>query len=51
MKYKPNKFAEQRRDRFFKKEVEEEITYEVQHDVNIDEDKKELLDNNKEGEL
>lgn len=50
MKYKPNKFAEQRRDRFFKKEVEEEITYEVQHDVNIDEDKKELLDNNKEGE-
>ncbi|MFW9947865.1 MAG: hypothetical protein ACFFDX_13660 [Candidatus Odinarchaeota archaeon] len=51
MKYKPNKFAEQRRDRYFKKEVEEEITYEVQHDVNIDEDKKDLVDNNKEGEI
>ncbi|MFX0025000.1 MAG: hypothetical protein ACFE8M_01190 [Candidatus Hermodarchaeota archaeon] len=51
MKYKPNKFAEQRRDRYFKKDVEEEITYEVQHDVNIDEDKKELVNNNKEGEI
>ncbi len=51
MKYKPNKFAEQRRDKIFIKDVEEEITYEIQQDVNIDEDKKQLVNNNKEGEL
>jgi hypothetical protein len=45
MKYKPNKFAEQRRDKISIKDVEEEITYEVEHEVNIDEDKKELVNN------
>lgn len=45
-KYKPNKFAEQRRDRIYKKHVDEEIKYELKREVNIDEDKKELLNNN-----
>ncbi len=49
MKYKPNKYAEQRRDKITIKDVEEEITYEREHEINIDENKKELLNNNKEG--
>ena len=49
-KLKQNKYAEQRRDIIYKKHVEEEIKYEVQQEVNIDEDKKELLNNNKEEE-
>ena len=49
IKYKPNKYAEQRRDKITIKDVEEEITYEIEHEINIDEDKKDLLDNNKEG--
>ncbi|MFX0019686.1 MAG: hypothetical protein ACFFAK_12405 [Promethearchaeota archaeon] len=51
MKYKPNKYAEQRRDKITIKDVEEEITYEIKHEVNIDDDKKELVNNNKEEEL
>jgi len=51
MKYKPNKYAEQRRDKITIKDVEEEITYEIEHEVNIDDDKKELVNNNKEEEL
>ena len=46
-KLKPNKYAEQRRDIIYEKHVDEEIKYEVQQDVNIDEDKKKLLQNNK----
>jgi len=46
MKYKPNKYAQQRRDKIIKRKVEEETAYEVDHEVNIDEDKKELVDNN-----
>ncbi|MFX1280186.1 MAG: hypothetical protein ACFFA3_12275 [Promethearchaeota archaeon] len=45
-KLKPNKYAEQRRDLIYKKHVEEEIKYEVKQEVNIDEDKKKLLNNN-----
>jgi len=47
-KLKPNKYAEQRRDVIYRKHVDEEIKYEVQQEVNIDEDKKKLLDNNLE---
>ncbi|UCC19062.1 MAG: hypothetical protein JSV62_13290, partial [Promethearchaeota archaeon] len=47
-KLKPNKFAEQRRDIIYKKYVDEEVKYEVQQEVNIDEDKKDLIKNNKE---
>jgi carbonic anhydrase/acetyltransferase-like protein (isoleucine patch superfamily) len=47
-KLKPNKYAEQRRDIIYKKYVEEEIKYEVKQEVNIEEDKKKLLNNNLE---
>ncbi|MFX0006995.1 MAG: hypothetical protein ACFFA7_16580 [Promethearchaeota archaeon] len=47
-KLKPNKYAEQRRDVIYKVNVDDEIKYEVQQEINIDEDKKELLDNDKE---
>ncbi|MHA2051368.1 MAG: hypothetical protein ACW986_17270, partial [Promethearchaeota archaeon] len=47
-KYQPNKYAEQRRDLIVRREVDEEIKYEVKQDVNIDEDKKDLLNNHKE---
>ena len=46
MKYKQNKYAEERRDRIFKRVVEEETSIEIEHEVNIDEDKKELANNN-----
>lgn len=47
-KYKPNKYIEQRRDVISRKDVENEVTYEIKQEVNIDEDKKDLLKNNKE---
>jgi len=47
-KLKPNKYAEQRRDIIYRKHVDEEIKYEVKQEVNIDEDKKKLLNNNLE---
>lgn len=47
-KYKPNKYAEKRRDRIYKKHVDEEIKYELKQEVNIDEDKKNLVNNNSE---
>ena len=48
-KLKVNKYAEQRRDIIYRKNVDEETKYEVQQEVNIDEDKKRLLNNsNKE---
>lgn len=50
MKYKQNKYAQQRRSKIFKKEVEEETSYEVDHEINLDDDKKELLNNYKEEE-
>ncbi|MFX0021155.1 MAG: hypothetical protein ACFE9S_02440 [Candidatus Hermodarchaeota archaeon] len=49
-KLKPNKYAEQRRDVIYRKHVDEEIKYEVQQEVNIDEDMKDLLNNDKEEE-
>jgi carbonic anhydrase/acetyltransferase-like protein (isoleucine patch superfamily) len=47
-KLKPNKYAEQRRDIIYEKHVDDEVKYEVQQEVNIDEDKKKLLNNNNE---
>jgi hypothetical protein len=49
-KYKPNKYAEERKNLIDKKEVEAEIKYKVQQEINIDEDKKHLIENNKESE-
>lgn len=47
-KLKPNKYAEQRRDIIYEKHVDDEIKFAVEQEVNIDEDKKKLLDNNSE---
>ncbi len=47
-KYKPNKYITERRDVIYQKLVEDEIKYEVKQDVNIEEDKKKLLNNNQE---
>lgn len=47
-KFKPNKYAEQRRNVIYRTIVDEEIKYEVKQEVNIDEDKKKLLNNSKE---
>ncbi|MHA1439539.1 MAG: hypothetical protein ACTSPD_18370 [Promethearchaeota archaeon] len=41
-KLKPNKYAETRTEAIIKKDVDEEKKFEIQHDINIDEDKKEL---------
>ena len=43
IKLKPNKYAESRRDIIVKKDVDKEIKFDVQHEVNIEEDKKEKL--------
>jgi carbonic anhydrase/acetyltransferase-like protein (isoleucine patch superfamily) len=47
-KLKPNKYAEQRRDIIYQKDVDKETKYVIKQEVNIDEDKKNLLKNNKE---
>ncbi len=47
-KFKPNKYAEQRRDVIYRHDVDEEIKYKELLEVNIDEDKKDLIKNNKE---
>jgi len=43
IKFKPNKYAESQREIIVKKDVDEEKKYEVEYEVNIDEDKKNLL--------
>ncbi|MGV9174072.1 MAG: hypothetical protein ACOC35_16105, partial [Promethearchaeia archaeon] len=40
---KENKYAEERRDIIVKKDVDKGTKYVVKHDVNIDEDKKHLV--------
>jgi len=42
-KIKPNKYAESQREIIVKKDVDDERKYEVEHEVNIDDDKKELV--------
>jgi carbonic anhydrase/acetyltransferase-like protein (isoleucine patch superfamily) len=49
-KYKPNKYASERRDIILRKDVEDEIKYEVKQEVNIDEDKKHLLEKSNGGD-
>ncbi|MFX1233396.1 MAG: hypothetical protein ACFFBY_02460 [Promethearchaeota archaeon] len=43
IKLKPNKYAETRRDIIVKKDVDEEVKFHVEHEVNIEEDKKKKL--------
>ena len=42
IKLKKNRYAEERRDIVMKKDVDEERKFEVEHEINIDEDKKDL---------
>lgn len=45
-KFKPNKYAEQTHEIIYQKNVDEEVKYQLKQEVNIDEDKKHLLNNN-----
>ncbi len=47
-KLKPNKFAEQRRDQIYQKHVDDEVKYKVTQEVNIEDDKKDLINNHGE---
>ncbi len=42
-KIKPNKFAEERKEYISKRDVDDETVYEVKQEINIDEDKKDLI--------
>ena len=42
-KFKPNKYAESNREILIRKDVDEEEKFEVEHEVNVDEDKKKHL--------
>ena len=42
-KYKPNKYAESRRDVISRKDVDEKKRFDIDYEVNIDEDKKKLI--------
>ncbi len=42
IKLKRNKYAEQRRNKITKRDVDEEKKYEIDHDINVEDDKKEL---------
>jgi len=42
-KLKPNKYAESRRDLIVKKDVDDHKKFEIEHEVNIEEDKKDLV--------
>jgi len=43
IKFKPNKYATSRREILMKRDVDEERKFEVEYDVNIEEDKKDLV--------
>ena len=43
IKLKPNKYAESQREILIKRDVDEEKKFEVEHEVNIDDDKKDLV--------
>lgn len=43
IKLKENKYAEERRDIIIKRQVDEAKKYTTTHEVNIDEDKKDLI--------
>jgi acetyltransferase-like isoleucine patch superfamily enzyme len=42
-KFKPNKYAESQREILMKRDVDEKKKFQIEHEVNIDEDKKDLL--------
>ena len=44
----PNKYSEERRDTIYRRFVDDEVKYEVKQEVNVDEDKNNLLNNKKE---
>ena len=48
IKLKENKYAEERRDIIIRRDVDEAKKFEVTHEVNIDEDKKDLIKTEKE---
>jgi acetyltransferase-like isoleucine patch superfamily enzyme len=50
IKLKENKYAEERRDIILKRDVDEAKKFEMEHEVNIDEDKKDLIKKEKEVE-
>ncbi|MFX0083964.1 MAG: hypothetical protein ACFE94_19635 [Candidatus Hodarchaeota archaeon] len=50
IKLKENKYAEERRDVILKRDVDGATKFEMEHDVNIDEDKKDLIKVEKEVE-
>jgi acetyltransferase-like isoleucine patch superfamily enzyme len=43
LKFKPNKYAASRREILMRKDVDDAKKYEIEHEVNIDEDKKDLI--------
>ncbi|MHA2181197.1 MAG: acyltransferase, partial [Promethearchaeota archaeon] len=43
IKLKPNKYAESQREILMKRDVDGEKKFEIEHEVNIDEDKKDLV--------
>jgi carbonic anhydrase/acetyltransferase-like protein (isoleucine patch superfamily) len=50
IKLKENKYAEERREVILKRDVDEATKFEVEHKINIDEDKKDLIKTEKEVE-
>ncbi len=48
IKLKENKYAEERRDVILKRDVDEAKKFEIEHEVNIDDDKKDLIKKEKE---
>jgi UDP-3-O-[3-hydroxymyristoyl] glucosamine N-acyltransferase len=49
IKLKENKYAEERRGVILRRDVDEAKKFEIKHEINIDEDKKELIKTEKEG--
>lgn len=50
IKLKPNKYAEERREKIVRRDVERQVKYETSHEINIDHDKKHLINNNHKDE-
>ncbi|MDX1798252.1 MAG: hypothetical protein R3255_06355, partial [Candidatus Lokiarchaeia archaeon] len=48
LKFKPNKYAASRREILMRKDVDDAKKYEIEHEVNIDEDKKDLIKSEEE---
>ncbi|MFX0006982.1 MAG: hypothetical protein ACFFA7_17725 [Promethearchaeota archaeon] len=48
LKFKPNKYVASRREILMRKDVDDAKKYEIEHEVNIDEDKKDLIKSDEE---